>query len=70
MNNLEFLVCNAGELTRKNLRSIKNSIYEENYFGIEKDIFLTFPEKYYNYYIIAYHTWNNTDDAKIVTPWD
>lgn len=70
LNNLEFLVCNTGELTRENLRSIKNSIYEENYFRIEKGIFLIFPEKYYNYYIIVYYTWNNIDDAKIVAPWD
>lgn len=70
LNNPEFLICNAEELTRENLRSIKNSIYEENYFRIEKDNFLIFPEKYYNYYIIAYHTWNNTDDTKIVAPWN
>ncbi|EAI3763929.1 hypothetical protein XJ74_06340, partial [Campylobacter coli] len=70
LNNPEFLICKAGELSRENLRSIKNSIYEENYFRIEKDNFLTFPEKYYDYYIIAYHTWNNTDDTKIAAPWD
>ncbi|EGK8023257.1 hypothetical protein IO403_001439 [Campylobacter lari] len=68
-NNPEFVICDVNELVDKKINSIKNSMYEENYFRIEEGSFIKFPEKYYNYYIIAYHTWNNINDTTIVAPW-
>ncbi|EPS9001918.1 glycosyl transferase [Campylobacter jejuni] len=68
-DNPQFVICTpkSMKIASGNLKEkqIKNSIYNEITYRIDKDTKLIFSNLYNNYNIIAIHTWNNYDNINL-----
>ncbi|MCV3453970.1 hypothetical protein L8W55_04065 [Campylobacter sp. FU_520] len=70
LKNPTFLVHPASEFKHQDIFEIENSMFKEKYCRIKKGDALKFTSRFYGCYIVAYHTWNNTQRTKITTPSD
>ncbi len=64
---IDFKICSAYEMEIISGNTIKtkynNSMYNEEILQFNKEVVLTFPEKYHGYHLLAVHTWNKLDGS-------
>ncbi|MDY5556881.1 hypothetical protein, partial [Helicobacter sp.] len=61
-HNVEFAILKAEELEANLTKHrLKNSMYDETTYQIDANVRAKFPERFFGYYPIGIHTWNNFD---------